>query len=139
MHYDVHQVIPTQLFNINRFTHDATYDAQDTCVHRLNEEIEEMRQGREVDRTAMEAQREVDRAVMEATMEAQREADRAVMEAAMEAQREADRAVMEARHAANISAMEARMQAQMQAMREHIDRLISVVQVNKYIIKYIFL
>ena len=53
----------------------------------------------------------------------------------MEAQRAADISAMEARHVADISAM----QAQMQAMREHIERLTSVVQVNKYIIKYLFL
>ena len=35
-------VTPTQLFDISRYTRDATYDAQDTRVHRLEEEIEEM-------------------------------------------------------------------------------------------------
>ena len=107
-------VTPTQLSDINRYTRDATYDSQDTHIHRLKEEIEKMRLGRDADRT---------------TMEAQREADRAAMEAAMEARREVDRAAME---------------VQMQAMREHIERLTSVIQmygphlVSTYIIEYIF-
>ena len=117
-------VTPTQLSDISRYTYDAAYDAQDTHVRRLEEEIEEMRQGHATNRTEMEAQRQA--------IEAQREADRAVMEAqrhAIEAQREVDRAAME---------------AQMQSMREHIEQLTSVIQMygplqlSTYIIKYIF-
>ena len=66
-------VTPTQLSDINRYTRDAAHDAQDTRVRILEEEIEDMRQGRDVDRIAMEAQRQA--------IEVQREADRAAMEA----------------------------------------------------------
>ena len=39
-------VTPTQLSTISRHTHEATKVAQDARVHRLEEEIEQLRQSR---------------------------------------------------------------------------------------------
>uniref|UniRef100_A0A6J0PII7 Uncharacterized protein LOC105045527 n=1 Tax=Elaeis guineensis var. tenera TaxID=51953 RepID=A0A6J0PII7_ELAGV len=50
-------VTPTQLSEVSRYTQHAVTDAQDSCVHRLETEIQEIRQSRAAEMEEMRQSR----------------------------------------------------------------------------------